>query len=564
MRCRGLESSLCLVLAAVATAGCAGLPDARSLMPGGTAKANQTLESQLALARLSERHGDTRTAEQIYTKVLQKDPGNQLALHRLGVLAARIGENEKAAEHLEAAARLGPPSSELLNDIGFNLFAMRRLPEAEAAFRQAIAADPQNKAARNNLGLVLGETQRYEESLAEFRRASSEAEAHANLAYAKSQAGDLQGAQSSYHRALTLDKELKPAAEALIQLAQQRASARASDPHAPEAGQPGGPGAGDRRRAGASGDRTLAELIRGGKTAEFLESVTERDRTSGREQTFRSPAEAAQVISPAAYFAEQPAAGRDAVRRRAETQAAGRHPIGQAERRSSLRGSPTAATGGTFVLSRIFRFPDQAASETLPAAELRTTLLHEPASPSPPDSPRQPGLSRKLANQETSTTASRSLTQGPPRDVVEPSPVFRRVPPSPEEADVVESSAMRSALRQRPAPRGTQGHQGNRLSSFDPRAGRQPQAAPAAAGVPTAQATPPAETRNPAPPEAISPAVQTAAFSPWQAPTWTPDFAGLHAAAMSSPAAPPAALAPAALAAPAVQLPTPPLVNRQP
>ena len=195
MRCKKLWSPLCLMLVAAATAGCASMPGLTSLMPGGAAKPNQTLDAQLSMARLSERHGDARTAEQIYQAVLTKQPQNQLALHRLGVLAAKAGEHDKAAEYFNAAAQLGPPSAELLNDIGFNLFGMGRLQEAEAVFRQAIAADPQNRSARNNLGLVLGETRRYEESLAEFRRGGKgEAEAQANLAYAQTQAGDVAGA----------------------------------------------------------------------------------------------------------------------------------------------------------------------------------------------------------------------------------------------------------------------------------------------------------------------------------------------------------------------------------
>ena len=175
----------------------------------------------------------------------------------------RTGENEQAAKHFDAAAQLGPPSAELLNDIGFNLFVMGRLPEAEAVFRQAIAADPQNRSARNNLGLVLGETRRYDESLAEFRRGGKgEAEAQANLAYAQTQAGDVAGARSSYHRALTLDKELKPAAEALVQLARQPQT--------------------HREGASASEIKTLPELARAGRTSNFFESVIERDRAAGR------------------------------------------------------------------------------------------------------------------------------------------------------------------------------------------------------------------------------------------------------------------------------------------
>ena len=97
-------------------------------------------------------------------------------------------------------------------------------------YSAAIEIDPQNQSARNNLGLVLGETGRYDESLAEFRQAGGEAEAQANLAYCKTRAGDLQGAKSAYHRALSLNQELKPAAEALMQLAQQSPQPAPADP----------------------------------------------------------------------------------------------------------------------------------------------------------------------------------------------------------------------------------------------------------------------------------------------------------------------------------------------
>lgn len=217
-------SLLSLILVCAAQAGCAGTPAITKVsnwMPGWPAKPSQTLDAQLSLGRLSERHGDPETAERIYQAVLKKDPQNQLAHHRLGVLAAKRGQVDQAVGYLDAAVRLGPPSGALLNDIGFNLLMMDRLPEAEETFRRALEIDPQNRSAHNNLGLVLGQTGRYEESLAQFRQAGDEAEAQANLAYCKTRAGDLRGATSAYHRALSLNQELKPAAEALMQLAQQ-------------------------------------------------------------------------------------------------------------------------------------------------------------------------------------------------------------------------------------------------------------------------------------------------------------------------------------------------------
>lgn len=536
MRCRGMESSLCLVLAAVATAGCASLPGASSLVPGGAAKANQTLEAQLAMARLSERHGDAPTAEKIYQAVLQKNPQNQLALHRLGVLAAKVGEHDKAAEHLNAAAQLGPPSSELLNDIGFNLFVTGRVPEAEAVFRQAIAVDPQNKAARNNLGLVLGETQRYDESLAEFRRGSSEAEAHANLAYAKTQAGDLAGAKSSYDRALTLNKELKPAAEALVQLARHRPPSNESDLFPAESGRTNSSRAFDRRRMTetASREKTLAELVQEGKTADFLESVTEQDRTTGRSKTFRPPVDAASTIAQVAYIRREGTADPDSVVGLPDMPDVGRRPTAQvpahppqrrtAEERardsSSNRAAATAGAGGSFVLARVFRFPDKVESVAVPKTHRRVTRLHEPAAvANRPDSQRQAGV----------------------------------LPPA-ELDDAVEVPTAWPT----PTPRASQRYpkrNGNLLSSFEPRAAVQPPVPPPATQTnsPVESAHPP-ETGFAAPGQLLSPTPETASMRPWQTPTWTPDSGGLFSAAT-----PPSATNPNGM-----PVPTPPLANLAP
>ncbi len=48
---------------------------------------------------------------------------------------------------------------------------LKRYPEAEAAFREAIRLDPANADAHGNLGIVLGELKRYREAEAAFREA---------------------------------------------------------------------------------------------------------------------------------------------------------------------------------------------------------------------------------------------------------------------------------------------------------------------------------------------------------------------------------------------------------
>jgi hypothetical protein len=68
------------------------------------------------------------------------------------------------------------------------------------------------------LALILGEQGRIQESWALFKRAGSEAQAHANLAYVYTRWGDLEKAESHFSQALALDSSIRPAAEALIQV----------------------------------------------------------------------------------------------------------------------------------------------------------------------------------------------------------------------------------------------------------------------------------------------------------------------------------------------------------
>jgi tetratricopeptide (TPR) repeat protein len=116
--------------------------------------------------------------------------------------------------------RLAPTDAELLSDVGYSYYLQRRLDEAEKTLRRALELKPGDPKACNNLAIVCGETGRYQESLALFQQSGSDAEAYANLAFIYAQQGKLQQAKAAYDRALSLNPGLRPAAEAMVQLAQ--------------------------------------------------------------------------------------------------------------------------------------------------------------------------------------------------------------------------------------------------------------------------------------------------------------------------------------------------------
>jgi Flp pilus assembly protein TadD len=204
----------------------AAAPAAPASAPAATANKSSngqdSRKSELALARLIERSGNTQQARQFYLALMKRKPEDPAPYHRLGVLAAREGKFGEAEKFFQTARGLGPSNADLLSDLGYVYYLECRLPEAETVLREAVAMDPRHQAACNNLGLVLGEQGRYDEAFATFKQVDSEAEAYANLAYVFAQTGDLERAEEAYLHALTLDNHLRVAAGAMLQIADRR------------------------------------------------------------------------------------------------------------------------------------------------------------------------------------------------------------------------------------------------------------------------------------------------------------------------------------------------------
>ncbi|TWT39615.1 tetratricopeptide repeat protein [Blastopirellula retiformator] len=211
------------LLVSVACVGCASAPFGQggglfsSAHPG---PANYS--QQLSLARLSERQDKSESAERIYHAILKEQPDNVVANHRLGVMAAKRGLHDEAGKYFTAAEASGLQTAEFYNDYGYWLYLQNKTEGAEQYFQKSLATDGSYRAAHNNLGLILGEQQRYEESLKHFMLAVDEGEAYANLAFIQSQMGDLESAEGNYHQALEMNPELKRAAQALVQIASKR------------------------------------------------------------------------------------------------------------------------------------------------------------------------------------------------------------------------------------------------------------------------------------------------------------------------------------------------------
>jgi Tfp pilus assembly protein PilF len=286
-------ATLLLAAALSASAGCGLLPTRDDISSAGsyvkdhvTGKARTDRMMQtFSEARILERRQDFLGAEKLYHEVLAEEPRSRDCYHRLAVMKAVQGKYQEAHSLYAQALQCGNPTADLWSDIGWCHYMQQQLPEAEGALRNAISAQPQHRGALNNLAMVVGEKGNLDESYQLFRKSGTEAEADCNFGYLCAQMGDLPRAQQHFSRALSKDPEMRPAADALLQVTgqmQEQMSVQQAGGEGPMVdGLPGavaqaggqapgatGPGvqtAAHEQTAGNSPARRLIEVFRGGR-----------------------------------------------------------------------------------------------------------------------------------------------------------------------------------------------------------------------------------------------------------------------------------------------------------
>ncbi|HEY2252244.1 MAG TPA: tetratricopeptide repeat protein [Planctomycetaceae bacterium] len=173
------------------TAGCQ-LADFSSRWPARAKSADlveelsdsQVADVKLGLARSMEQRREVEPSINAYREAVEKDPHKSLGYWRMAVLKDRQGNVQQSEQLYRQALKIDPKNADIHCDFGYSLYLQRRWAEAEEKLRHAIALKPGLARAHNNLGLVLAQTDRPDESVAEFRKAGcKEAEARANLAF---------------------------------------------------------------------------------------------------------------------------------------------------------------------------------------------------------------------------------------------------------------------------------------------------------------------------------------------------------------------------------------------
>src|SRR5262249_57924483 len=108
-----------------------------------------------------------------------------------------------------------PRDANLLNDLGYSYYNHGDWQEAERWLRKSLAVDSHHQRAWINLGMTLGQQERYDESVEAFGHAVRPAEAHCNLAFILTTQGRRQEARQEYEKALALEPGQRLARAAL-------------------------------------------------------------------------------------------------------------------------------------------------------------------------------------------------------------------------------------------------------------------------------------------------------------------------------------------------------------
>lgn len=136
-----------------------------------TAPQKMTTQQALDLGVKHHNAGNLFTAEKIYRKLLQTEPGMTAATHLLGVISYQKGDYQTAVELIEQALSVQPNLAAAHNNLGLALRKLGRSEAALACYRKAVSINKKYTDAYNNLGNVLRECGHLECALKNYQKA---------------------------------------------------------------------------------------------------------------------------------------------------------------------------------------------------------------------------------------------------------------------------------------------------------------------------------------------------------------------------------------------------------
>jgi Tfp pilus assembly protein PilF len=158
-----------------------------STLPAGDAVAQSDLNLKATInEKLNRGHREAalrhyEQAELCYRSVLESEPENAIANHRLAVLADRRGDFATSEKYYLTALKREPNDPDLLSDLGYSYLLQGRATESERCLLAALRANPRHQKAHDNLSLLYAKQGDRDRAFEIAKRSVGEAEARDRL-----------------------------------------------------------------------------------------------------------------------------------------------------------------------------------------------------------------------------------------------------------------------------------------------------------------------------------------------------------------------------------------------
>jgi Flp pilus assembly protein TadD len=132
--------------------------------------ATLTVQQALEQAVRLHRAGNLAQAEELYRKILAKEPQQPDALNLLGVIALNGGRPKEAAALFAKAIGIKSAAAEYHSNLSLALGKLDRVEEATTAARRALALRPDFVECQFNLAALLNRAGKTDEAIATMRQ----------------------------------------------------------------------------------------------------------------------------------------------------------------------------------------------------------------------------------------------------------------------------------------------------------------------------------------------------------------------------------------------------------
>jgi Flp pilus assembly protein TadD len=143
-----------------------------------------------------------KAGQTLLKRAVDADPGSWRAHNILGVLADGRDEHDAAIEHYTVALALSPGNPAILTNRGYSRYLAGDFRRAEQDLTEATAADPEDRQAWRNLGLVYAHERKYGLAMHALSQVTNRAVAANDVGVVAMQRGDYRGAEILFAEAL--------------------------------------------------------------------------------------------------------------------------------------------------------------------------------------------------------------------------------------------------------------------------------------------------------------------------------------------------------------------------